>query len=111
MSDIEAKYLDIVDEFVIKHRATRGHWFSLPAVKINNKIFAALWINGDMIFKLAGDAHTRAMNLEGAKLFQPMEDRSAMKEWVQVPSDYAGQWHDFAVEALEYVREASSGKK
>lgn len=52
----------------------------------------------DMVFKLRGDAHVKALALEGARLFEPMAGRQ-MKAWVQVPPTHETQWAELAREA------------
>jgi hypothetical protein len=47
----------------------------------------------DMIFKLQGEDHARALSLAGAHLFEPMAGR-AMKAWVQVPPEHQAQYLD-----------------
>ena len=99
---------DLVDEFVITKHATQGKWFGLPCIKINGKVFAALWLNGDLLVKLRDDAHTEGLALDGAELFQPLPDRKPMREWVQIPPQFSEQWRDFALAAFDYVHELSS---
>lgn len=52
-------FQDILNELILTKQARKGTWFSLPAMKIEGKIFAAQWLNGDMIFKLRGEDHAR----------------------------------------------------
>lgn len=75
--------------------------FGMPCMKIKSKAFCGLF-NDDMVFKLTGDAHAKALKLKGAKLFDPMGGRP-MKEWVQVPAKFADQWNEFAEASLKYV--------
>lgn len=98
-------YQDIVDELSITEHIDTGKWFSLPCMKANGYIFCALWLNGDMVFKLKGEAHQQALAIEGAQLFDPLEKNRPMKEWVQVPQDHDDQWLAFAKSALAYIRE------
>lgn len=56
------------------------------------------------MFKLANDAHSTALSLAGATLFDPSGKGRAMKEWVQVPFEHSGQWPKFTQSALDYVR-------
>jgi hypothetical protein len=66
---------------------------------IAGKRFAGL--NGEeMIFKLGGEAHARALALSGAKPFDPMGWRP-IKAWVQVPPEHSELWPDLAEEALD----------
>jgi hypothetical protein len=48
-----------------------------------------------MIFKLQGEAHSEALSLEGAHLFEPMAGRP-MKAWIQVPPEHESQYGDLA---------------
>ena len=69
--------------------------FGMPSVKRRDgKAFAGLY-GDDMVFKLAGDVHARALALSGAHLFEPMDGRP-MKAWVQVPPTHETQWAELA---------------
>jgi len=74
--------------------------FGMPTLKIGRKAFAGNH-DGDMVFKLSGAAHARALGLPGAHLFDPMGGRP-MKEWVVVPVAQAAMWAELAHAALEY---------
>ena len=53
-----------------------------------------------MVFKLPdAEARGRALELDGAHLFDPMGGRP-MKEWVQVPAAHVERWTELAVLAL-----------
>src|SRR3954469_695078 len=80
---------------------TASKMFGMPCGKVKGKAFAGFY-QDNMVFKLHGASHTRALSLSGSKLFDPMGQRP-MKEWVQVPAAYADQWEDLAADALEYV--------
>lgn len=56
-----------------------------------------------MVFKLRDEAHSEALSLDGARLFDPSGKGRPMKEWVQLPYDYADQWQRFSIEAMDYV--------
>jgi hypothetical protein len=72
--------------------------FGMPSMRRRGgKVFAGLY-GEDMVFKLDGEAHTRALSLDGARLFEPMAGRP-MKAWVQVPPTYEGGWADLARQA------------
>ena len=69
--------------------------FGMPSLKRRGgKAFAGLY-GDDMVFKLAGEAHTEALALEGSHLFEPMAGRP-MKAWVQVPPQHESRWADLA---------------
>lgn len=104
-------FQDLRDEFIFTENATAGNWFSLPCLKIHGKVFAALWLNGDLVVKLERADHARALALDGSVLFQPMPDYAPMKEWVQIPEIYADQWADFARSALRYVQRLANTPK
>ena len=69
--------------------------FGMPGIKRRGgKAFCGLY-GDDMIFKLEGQDHARALGLAGAHLFEPMAGRP-MKAWVQVPpsmSRSTASWH------------------
>jgi hypothetical protein len=79
---------------------TASKMFGMPTLKVGGKAFAGNH-DGDMVFKLSGDAHARALAIPGAHLFDPMGGRP-MKEWVVVPASQAAEWAHLAEAALEY---------
>ena len=87
-----------------------GKWFGKPCLKVGGKVFAALW-GGDMAFKLAGKAHSEALQIKGARLFDPRGKGRPMREWVQIPAAQATTWQRFAELACEYVAGAAQAQK
>lgn len=87
-----------------------GKWFGMPCLKVGGKVFVALW-GGDLAFKLTGAAHSEALQIEGARLFDPRGKGHPLKEWVQVPAAQSSTWGRFAQLACEYVAGASQTKK
>jgi hypothetical protein len=83
--------------------AEQSQMFGKPCFKIQGKAFMCFFQN-EMVFKLKGDTHKEALNLEGAQLFDPSGKGRAMKEWVQVPFMHQDKWAEFAMEAMNYVR-------
>ena len=81
---------------------TNSKMFGMPSGKIKGKAFAG-YFHDEMVFKLYGKSHTRALALAGSHLFDPGEMGRPMKQWVQVPFAHADQWEDLAADALEYV--------
>ena len=61
-----------------------------------------------MVFKLGGAAHSRALGLAGAHLFDPMGGRP-MKEWLVFPVENATQWLTLARDAQAYVAGNNEG--
>jgi hypothetical protein len=94
------EYDELVSQLTTQPGVTASKMFGMPTLKVGGKAFAGNH-DGDMVFKLSGDAHARALALPGAHLFDPMGGRP-MKEWVVVPADQAALWADLADAALEY---------
>jgi len=82
--------------------ALQSQMFGKPCFKINGKAFISFFQN-EIVFKLSGDAHKEALNLEGSKLFDPSGKNRPMKEWVQVPAVHKDKWIVFAEASLQYV--------
>jgi hypothetical protein len=95
-----SKYDELVSELTTHPDVTASKMFGMPTLKVGGKAFAGNH-NGDMVFKLSGGAHARALAIPGAHLFDPMGGRP-MKEWVVVPAARAELWADLADAALEY---------
>ena len=57
-----------------------------------------------MVFKLAGDAHAKALAAKSAVLFDPSGMGRAMKAWVVVPASSAKLWASLAEEALKRLK-------
>jgi len=93
-----ARFDAMVDELAIELDIVGASMFGMPSVKRRGgKAFAGLY-GDDMVFKLAGDAHSEALALDGAHLFEPMAGRP-MKAWVQVPPTHESQWAELARKA------------
>jgi len=86
--------------------AVQSKLFGKPCFKINGKAFVCFF-NKDMVFKLTGEAHAKALSFDGSQLFDPSGKGRPMKEWVQVPYEYKKHWLDFAQDALAYVKAIS----
>jgi hypothetical protein len=93
-----ARFAVVVEELTNELDVVRASMFGMPSVKRRDgKAFAGLY-GDDMVFKLEGDAHAKALALEGAHLFEPMAGRP-MKAWVQVPPTHETQWAELARKA------------
>lgn len=93
-------YDELIRDLTTQPDVTAGKMFGMPILKVRNKAFAGNH-GGDMVFKLTGAHHARALTIPGAHLFDPMGGRP-MKEWVVVPADQAAEWPELAQAALEY---------
>lgn len=83
--------------------SVESQMFGKPCFKVNGKAFISLF-EDEMVFKLTGTSHQEALSLDGSKLFDPSGKQRPMKEWVQVPFDYADKWEGFAKESIRYVQ-------
>ena len=97
-------------ELAEDHDIAPGKWFGKLCLKVEGKVFAALWGEG-MAFKLTGAAHAEALEIEGAHPFDPRGQGHPMKEWVQVPAAQSPTWNRFARLACEYVAGAAQAEK
>jgi hypothetical protein len=89
---------------------TVGKWFGKPCLKVGGKVFAVL-AGDDLVFKLAGEAHLEALQVEGARLFDPHGRGRPMREWVQIPAAQRSTWIRFARLACAYVAGAAQAEK
>jgi len=99
MNREEEKYHQVASKI---ENAEQSQLFGKPCYKINKKAFCCFFQN-EMVFKLTGDDHQVASSFDGSQLFDPSGKGRAMKEWVQVPYEYAEDWQKFAKAASEYV--------
>ncbi len=76
--------------------------FSMPCLKYGSKAFAGFH-HGAMVFKLTGQAHTDALALPGAHLFDPGDSGRLWREWVEVPAAHSARWPELGRSALEYL--------
>lgn len=99
MSPEEQLYLSVGESI---EDAVRSQMFGKPCFKVNGKAFVSFFEN-EMVFKLSGESHKKALALTGARLFDPSGKGRAMKEWVQVPFEHSGHWKKLAKAAFDYV--------
>ena len=93
-------YISIGDHL---DHAKPGKLFGKPCYKVNGKAFMCFFQN-EIVCKLGGELHTKALNLEGAHLFDPSGKKRPMKEWIQIPFTHKHMWKKFAESSLIYVR-------
>jgi hypothetical protein len=99
MTEAQAFYTDTGKKI---KAAEESQMFGKPCFKINGKAFISFFEDA-MVFKLNGTAHSTALSLKGAKLFDPSGKKRPMKEWVQVPFAHKEKWSSLAKSAMEYV--------
>jgi hypothetical protein len=89
------RFAALLDELSSERDVVKVSMFGMPGIKRRGgKAFCGMY-GDDMLFKLAGEDHARALSLNGAHLFEPMAGRP-MKAWVQVPPEHVAQYGDLA---------------
>lgn len=99
MSDFAA----LEEQFADNPDVKSGKWFGKHGLMVNGKCFLSQH-GEDVAFKLTGDAHSQALEIEGARLFDPRGNGRAFKEWVHVPKAQSAHWSKLAEQAMAYVR-------
>jgi len=79
--------------------------FGKLCLKVKGKAFLALH-KDTLVFKLAGDAHKKALAQTGAVLWDPSAKGRPMKEWVAIPVESLGHSEKLAKLAMNYVAES-----
>ena len=78
--------------------------FGALCIKAPNGKAGVMFWKDDMIFKLADTELEKALQLKGAKIFTPMENRP-MGGWVQLSFDHAKKWKELAKKSMDYVKQ------
>lgn len=99
MTEEENLFLKIGESLI---GAEKSQLFGKPCFKIHGKAFICFFQN-EMVFKLNGESHNKALSLNGSSLFDPSGKNRPMKEWVQISADNATEWTEMAIEAMKYV--------
>lgn len=101
--------LDVVlAEFAAQPDVVRGKMFGKHCLVADGKVIAVLF-QGDVVFKLRGDDHAEALQLEGAHLWDPRGKGHPMREWVQVPVAHSSTYGRFTRSAYDYVTSLAGG--
>ena len=102
--DARERYDELVDDLCARNDDVEpSQMMGMPCVKRGGKMVAGFSARAEgMVFKLPDpDAHTRALTLVGAHLFDPGGKGRPFKEWVVVPFAHEAEWESFAHEALK----------
>ncbi len=99
--DAKERYEELVDALCARNDDVEpSQMMGMPCVKRSGKMVAG-FTRGSMVFKLPDPgAHTRALALQGAHLFDPSGEGRPFKQWVVVPDGHADEWESLAHEAL-----------
>ena len=103
MSD--QRWQEIGEQMATDHATTTGQLFGKPCLKTGKTPFAA-YFKGEMVFKI-GREEVEQMKVQypGSVNFDPSGKNRPMKDWLQVPQEYAGDWGALAVQALHFVED------
>ena len=102
MDDVATTFASLLGQFAGNPRVAEGKWFGKTCANVDGKAFLVLF-GGDVAFKLDEGARSKALQIEGAQLFDPRGQGKAFKEWVQVPSRRSGEWPQLAASAYAFV--------
>ncbi|MBM2816517.1 MAG: hypothetical protein HW421_3279 [Ignavibacteria bacterium] len=97
MTEQEQYFIDLLAHIP---EAKQSKMFGALCVKMPNGKSPAMIYKDELVVKLSGDAHDKAIKLNGAKLFDPMDGRP-MKEWIVIPVAHKSMWLEFILIAAE----------
>ncbi len=103
MVDPQARYDDICDALTAWHPdVRRSKVFGMPCLKRSGRVIAGFMRSENaMVFKLTDPgAHTRALAIPGAHLFDPSGRGEPFRQWVVVPAAHAAEWEALSYEAV-----------
>ena len=83
--------------------AKEGKMFGALCIKAPNGKSGVMFWKEFLVVKLEGEELQKALELKGAKIFTPMENRP-MGGWVQLSYDHSKKWKELAKKSMEYVK-------
>jgi hypothetical protein len=81
-----------------------GKMFGSLCMKTPNGKSAAMLWRDHLVVKLGGNFMIEALNLNGAKIFEPMAGRP-MKDWVQIPFAHKDRWKEYTLLSIKSVKD------
>jgi hypothetical protein len=99
--DARARYDELCDDLVARNPGVvLTQMMGMPAIKADGRLIGGFWQEA-MVFKLPDPAaHSAALGLDGAHLFDPGGRGRPFREWVVVPAGHASRWPGLAEQAL-----------
>lgn len=98
------EFEDLVEMLAAEDPEVRaGQMFGMPVFMRGRKAFGGPR-KGALVFKLSGEAHTKALSLKGSHLFDPGDRGRPMKQWVVVPMTHRKHYEELARAAAEDLR-------
>ena len=83
--------------------AKEGKMFGALCIKAPNGKAGVMFWKEFLVIKLEGEELQKALELKGAKIFTPMENRP-MGGWVQLSFDHSKKWKELTKKSMEYVK-------
>lgn len=84
--------------------AELGQMFGKPCGKVDKKAIVSFF-EDEMVFKIGrGGIPELLVKFEGSKNWDPSGKNRAMKDWIQVPDAYKGDWSVLMEMALVLLR-------
>ena len=78
-----------------------------PSIKAGGKLIACFESRGAMAFKLPDEGEqAKALELEGARVYEPAENGRTMGGWIEVPVSGQARWPELAETALRLRKES-----
>jgi hypothetical protein len=93
MTNAESFFLELLNEIP---NAEPGKMFNSLFMKMPNGKSGAMFWRDHLVVKLQGEDGERAMELNGSKVFEPMEGRT-MNGWIAIPFEHKESWKEFAL--------------
>ncbi|MBM9577720.1 DUF773 domain-containing protein [Leptospira sp. 201903070] len=92
------------ENFINKHKqASIGKWFGLESLNLDGKPFGAFF-QGELVLKLGAEKIAEIIaRYPGAKLFDPSGKGRAMKDWLQIPSEFQEDWDSLSESAILFA--------
>lgn len=100
MTKAESLYHDIANDLP---DVKEGKMFGALCLKTPNGKAAAMFWKEHMIFRLKPKDQDTVLQLTGAQVFTPMENRP-MNGWIQVPYTHAKMWKELAIKSADIAR-------
>ncbi|MFN3195566.1 MAG: hypothetical protein ACE364_06445 [Chlorobiota bacterium] len=87
------------------HNTADGLMFGKRCLKVGRKAFVVLY-NDSLVFKIGADAIAKFCDDNPkAGNWNPKGKGNGMKNWLEVPQKYSGEWENLALKSLNFTVE------
>lgn len=101
---VHPTYSEIAEKFEMEHQTETSQMFGKPCLKTNKKAFVA-FSHGAMAFKIGKqEVDLMILKYPGALNWDPSGKNRPMKDWLQLPEEYAEDWGEKTLQALNFVQ-------